>query len=57
MTHEISCSYESVRGAISVQLQEYSDHIDLTVSVPKQISWSLDLSLLKETGKEIRVLS
>ena len=53
--HSFSCSYESVRGAISVQLQEYSDHIDLTVSVPKQISWSLDLSLLKETGKEIRV--
>lgn len=55
--HSFSCSYESVRGAISVQLQEYSDHIDLTVSVPKQISWSLDLFLLKETGKEIRVLS
>ena len=54
--HSFSCSYESVRGSISVRLQEYSDHIDLTVCVPKQISGTLDLSLLKETGKEIRVL-
>lgn len=55
--HSFSCSCESVRGSVSTKLQKYSDHIDLTVGVPKQTSWSLDLSLLKETGKEIRVFT
>ena len=52
--HSFSCSYHSVRGRISVELQEYDEHIDLRVRVPEQISCTLDVSFLKETGKEIR---
>lgn len=51
--HEFACSYESVRGTIRVQVKDCGEEVELTVQVPEQIEFEIDLTELARRGKEI----
>lgn len=51
--HEFACSYESVRGTIRVQVKDCGEEVELTVQVPEQIEFEVDLTELARRGKEI----
>ena len=51
--HEFACSYESVRGTIRVQVKDCGEEVELTVQVPEQIEFEIDLTELVRRGKEI----
>lgn len=51
--NEFACSYESVRGTIRVQVKDCGEEVELTVQVPEQIEFEIDLTELARRGKEI----
>lgn len=51
--NEFACSYESVRGTIRVQVKDSGEEVELTVQVPEQIEFEIDLTELVRRGKEI----
>lgn len=51
--NEFACSYESVRGTIRVQVKNCGEEVELTVQVPEQIEFEIDLTELARRGKEI----
>ena len=51
--HEFACSYESVRGTIRVQVKDCGEEVELTVQVPEQIEFEIDLTELARRGEEI----
>ena len=51
--NEFACSYESVRGTIRVQVKDSGEEVELTVQVPEQIEFEIDLTELARRGKEI----
>ena len=53
--HEITCSYQSVRGKISVHVKESDDEIVLSAAVPNGVAYSVDVRNLNRDGKEAAV--
>ena len=51
--NEFACSYESVQGTIRVQVKDSGEEVELTVQVPEQIEFEIDLTELARRGKEI----
>ena len=51
--NEFACSYESVQGTIRVQVKDCGEEVELTVQVPEQIEFEIDLTELARRGKEI----
>ena len=53
--HTFSCTYQSVQGAIGVQVSETEEMIELCVQVPAQVEEQIDLTELEKRGKTVTV--
>ncbi len=51
--NEFACSYESVRGMIRVQVKDVGEKVEMTVQIPEQTRFEVDLTELARRGKEI----
>lgn len=53
--HEFQCSYQSVKGKISVSVKDTGEHIELRTEIPDTIRYQVDTSNLEKRGNVVWV--